>query len=43
MVEKIQTQNWQAVKKPFLIKTICVYLNLLAGLAIHRQTQGRWQ
>ena len=23
-------------------ETICVHLNLLAGLAIHRQTQG-WQ
>ena len=43
MVEKIQVQNWQAVKKPFSIKTICVHLNLLAGLAIHRQTQGRRQ
>ena len=30
----IQIQNWQAVKKPFLIKTICVHLNLLDPLII---------
>ena len=31
--KKIKILSWQAVKKPLLIKTICVHLNLLAGLA----------
>ena len=43
MVEKNTNPKLAGCEETFFIKTICVHLNLLTGLAIHRQTQGRRQ
>ena len=44
MVEKNTNPKLAGCEETFFNKKkICVHLNLLAGLAIHRQTQGRRQ